>query len=55
MLKFSIVPEYKGKSIVEIIEYLLHGKLDNTKSKTLVEYKVMSPNSGCVTDKYMMC
>lgn len=55
MLKFSIVPEYKGKSIVEIIEHLLHGKLDNTKSKTLVEYKVMSPNSGCVTDKYMMC
>lgn len=49
MLKFSIVPEYKGKSIVEIIEHFLHGKLDNTKIKTLVEYKGMSPNSGCVT------
>lgn len=55
MLKFSIVPEYKGKPIVEIIEHLLPGKLDNTKSKTLVEYKGMSPNSGCVTDRYMMC
>lgn len=55
MLKFSIVPEYKGKSIVEIMEHLLHGKLDNSQSKTLVEYKGMSPNSGCVTDKYMIC
>lgn len=49
MLKFSIVPEYKGKSIVEIIEHFLHGKLNNTKIKTLVEYKGMSPDSGCVT------
>lgn len=48
MLRFSIVPEYEGKSI-EIIEHLLHGKLDNTKIKTLVEYKGMSPNSGYVT------
>lgn len=32
MLKFSLVPEYKGKSIVETIEHFLHRKLDNTKN-----------------------
>lgn len=55
MLKFSIVPEYKGKPIVETIEHFLHRKLDNTKSKTLVEYKGMSPSYGGVTDRYMVC
>lgn len=53
MLKFSIVPEYKGNPIVETIEYFLHRQPDNTK--TLVEYKGMPPNSGCVTDRYMVC
>lgn len=55
MLKVSIVPEYKGRPIVETIEHFVHRKLDNTKSKTLVEYKGMSLNSGCVTDRYIVC
>lgn len=32
MLKFSIVPEYKGKPIVETVEHFVHRKLDNTKN-----------------------
>ena len=54
MLKFRIVPAYKGNSIVETIEHFMLGKLDNIKSKTLVEYKGISPNSVCVTDRYMV-
>lgn len=53
MLKFRIVPAYKGNSIVETIEHFMLGKLDNIKSKTL-EYKGISPNSVCVTDRYMV-
>lgn len=44
MLKFRIVPAYKGISIVETIEHFMLGKMDNIKSKTL-EYKGMLHNS----------
>lgn len=55
MLKFSIVPEYKGKP-VETVEHFLHRRLDNTKSKTRWSIIIgMSPSSACVTDRYMVC
>lgn len=49
------MPEYKGIPFAETIEHFVHRKPDNSKSKTLVEYKGMQPNSGCVTDRYLVC
>lgn len=50
MLKLSIVPEYKGKPIVETVEHFVHRRLDNTKSKTLGEYNYRRVTQFCLCD-----